>query len=85
MHFYLLSVSANKTKLTSFVGLDAELYYVREGVINNYALNFVVPVPSKLDSLQFTWKSVADRPVSKLATVRYPSNLKLFCCSSCMR
>lgn len=47
-----------------FTGLEAELYYVRDGNINDYALNFEVPVPSKLDSLQFTWESVADRAVS---------------------
>lgn len=47
-----------------FAGLSAELYYVREGVINEYALNFVVPVPAKIDSLHFTWESLADKSVS---------------------
>ena len=44
-------------------GLSAELFYVREGVINEYALNFVVPVPAYIDSLAFTWQSLS-RPVS---------------------
>lgn len=45
-------------------GLPAELFYVREGIINEYALNFVVPVPAHIDSLHFTWQSLADKPVS---------------------
>lgn len=44
--------------------MEAELFYVREGVINDYALNFVVPVPSKIDSLHFTWESLTGKPVS---------------------
>ena len=45
-------------------GLSAELYYVREGVINEYALNFVVPVPAHIGELHFSWQSLADSPVS---------------------
>jgi len=45
-------------------GLQAELFYVREGVINDYALNFVVPVPAHINDLHFTWQSLAGRPVS---------------------
>jgi RYK receptor-like tyrosine kinase len=45
-------------------GLQAELFYVREGVINEYALNFVVPVPAQISDLHFTWQSLAGRPVS---------------------
>uniref|UniRef100_A0A3B4EMD1 receptor protein-tyrosine kinase n=1 Tax=Pygocentrus nattereri TaxID=42514 RepID=A0A3B4EMD1_PYGNA len=39
------------------VGLDAELYYVRDDVVNNYALSFILPVPSETDRLNFTWHS----------------------------
>lgn len=45
-------------------GLSAELFYVREGITNEYALNFVVPVPAHIDSLHFTWQSLTGRPVS---------------------
>uniref|UniRef100_A0A672MIH4 Tyrosine-protein kinase RYK n=1 Tax=Sinocyclocheilus grahami TaxID=75366 RepID=A0A672MIH4_SINGR len=38
-------------------GLDAELYYVRDDVINHYALSFILPVPSDTNSLHFTWHS----------------------------
>uniref|UniRef100_A0A3B4AQ62 Uncharacterized protein n=1 Tax=Periophthalmus magnuspinnatus TaxID=409849 RepID=A0A3B4AQ62_9GOBI len=38
-------------------GLDAELYYVRDDVVNYYALSFTLPVPSDTSSLHFTWHS----------------------------
>uniref|UniRef100_A0A673XGE8 receptor protein-tyrosine kinase n=1 Tax=Salmo trutta TaxID=8032 RepID=A0A673XGE8_SALTR len=38
-------------------GLDAELYYVRDDVVNHYALSFILPVPSETSSLHFTWRS----------------------------
>lgn len=41
-----------------------ELFYVRNGTVNDYAMVFVVPVPSKIDTLHFTWESFAGRPVS---------------------
>uniref|UniRef100_A0A9J7XT11 Receptor like tyrosine kinase n=1 Tax=Cyprinus carpio carpio TaxID=630221 RepID=A0A9J7XT11_CYPCA len=49
---YFLSLS-----LTHFTGLDAELYYVRDDVVNHYALSFILPVPSDTNSLHFTWHS----------------------------
>lgn len=52
------------TMLDMLAGLSAELYYVREGVVNQYALNFVVPVPAHISDLHFTWQSLGPRPVS---------------------
>jgi RYK receptor-like tyrosine kinase len=45
-------------------GLSAELFYVRDGVVNTYAMNFVVPVPANVTELEFSWQSVARQPVS---------------------
>lgn len=45
-------------------GLDAELYYVSGGIINAYAMNFVVPVAANVDELEFTWQSLVGQPVS---------------------
>lgn len=47
-----------------FAGLSAELFYVRDGVINEYALNFIVPVQANINYLHFTWQSLAGKPVS---------------------
>lgn len=48
-----------------------EIYYVRGGKINDFALNFVVLVPPKVDALHFTWESIAGRPVSYFASIMY--------------
>uniref|UniRef100_A0A672YGL1 Tyrosine-protein kinase RYK n=1 Tax=Sphaeramia orbicularis TaxID=375764 RepID=A0A672YGL1_9TELE len=40
-------------------GLDAELFYVRDDVVNHYALSFTLPVPSETNSLHFSWHSKA--------------------------
>ena len=45
-------------------GLEAELYYVKEGVVNTYAMNFVVPVPASIADLEFSWQSLVGYPVS---------------------
>lgn len=58
-----LNLYLNQYEVRRLLGLSAELFYVRAGVINDYALNFVVPVPAHLDSLHFTWQSLAGRPL----------------------
>lgn len=60
--FLILSVLTVGTDMLFCVrffsaGLDAELYYVRDDVVNHYALSFVLPVPSETNSLHFTWHS----------------------------
>uniref|UniRef100_A0AAY5EWN5 receptor protein-tyrosine kinase n=1 Tax=Electrophorus electricus TaxID=8005 RepID=A0AAY5EWN5_ELEEL len=37
--------------------LDAELYYIRDDVVNRHALSFIMPVPSETNSLHFAWQS----------------------------
>ncbi|EEB20371.1 receptor tyrosine kinase, putative [Pediculus humanus corporis] len=41
--------------------VDADLYYVRDGVVNDYALNFVILIPSHISALFFTWQSLAGK------------------------
>lgn len=52
----------------SFAGLSAELYYVRDGVVNEYALHFNVPVAANVRDIAFTWQSLAGRPVTPTST-----------------
>lgn len=42
---------------SAHTGLDAELYYVRDDVVNHNAMSFTMPVPSETNSLHFTWHS----------------------------
>lgn len=50
-------------------GVAAELYYVRGGVVNTYAMGFTVPVPASIADLDFSWQSLTGHPVSKLPTL----------------
>nr|XP_023016065.1 tyrosine-protein kinase Dnt [Leptinotarsa decemlineata] len=60
-----LNLFLSLPEVQRLLGLRAELFYVRNGIINNYALHFVVLIPSKIDSLHFTWESlVPGQPVS---------------------
>ncbi|XP_015216755.1 tyrosine-protein kinase RYK isoform X2 [Lepisosteus oculatus] len=52
-----VNVYMSEEEVKKLLGLDAELYYVRDDVINHYALSFVLPVPSETNSLHFTWHS----------------------------
>lgn len=42
---------------------NAELFYVKEGVINQYAVKFIVPVPAQLHKLHFTWENLSGKPL----------------------
>ena len=43
-------------------GIKSELYYVRDGIINNYALSFNMPINANIDEIYFTWQSLRDNP-----------------------
>nr|XP_053629655.1 tyrosine-protein kinase Dnt-like isoform X4 [Cherax quadricarinatus] len=64
-----LYMTSEETKRV--LGLPAELYYVREGVINKYALEFIVPVPANFTYIYFTWRSLIKRPMQYMAHVEY--------------
>ncbi|GLV43127.1 doughnut on 2 [Carabus blaptoides fortunei] len=68
-----LNVYLNLFEVRRLLGLSAELFYVREGITNEYALNFVVPVPAHIDSLHFTWQSLTGRPLQYDVEVEIPS------------
>jgi len=58
-----LNLFLDQQEVRRLLGLTAELFYVREGVINEYALNFIVPVPATIQDLYFAWQAIGDRPV----------------------
>uniref|UniRef100_A0A3B5LAG8 receptor protein-tyrosine kinase n=1 Tax=Xiphophorus couchianus TaxID=32473 RepID=A0A3B5LAG8_9TELE len=58
------------------VRLDAELYYVRDDVVNFYALSFNMPVPTETNSLYFTWYSRSKVDYKLGFFVENPSVLK---------
>jgi len=44
------------------IGISAELYYVRNGIINDYALLFSLPVKPGVDTVFFDWQSLRRSP-----------------------
>ncbi|CAG4979804.1 unnamed protein product [Parnassius apollo] len=58
-----LNVYLSSAEVWRLLGLTAELFYVRDGQINFYALNFVMPVPATINELHFTWQSLTRRPL----------------------
>ncbi|XP_032428195.1 tyrosine-protein kinase RYK isoform X2 [Xiphophorus hellerii] len=63
-------------EVKKFLGLDAELYYVRDDVVNFYALSFNMPVPTETNSLYFTWYSRSKVDYKLGFFVENPSVLK---------
>ncbi|XP_076370087.1 tyrosine-protein kinase RYK-like isoform X1 [Tachypleus tridentatus] len=45
------------------LGLKSELYYVRDGEVNLYALGFEVVVPNNISVLRMTWQSLSRQKV----------------------
>ncbi|XP_017770370.1 PREDICTED: tyrosine-protein kinase Dnt-like [Nicrophorus vespilloides] len=66
-----LNVFISPTEVMKLLGIDAELFYVREGVVNTYALNFVVMVPPNMSDLQFSWQSLTKQPLPYVLSVKY--------------
>ncbi|XP_068085426.1 tyrosine-protein kinase RYK [Anabrus simplex] len=54
--------------------LSAELYYVREGVVNTYAMNFIVPVPAHISDLEFSWQSLTKNPLPYVLAIDYDNH-----------
>lgn len=44
-------------EMKRLLGLENELFYVTDGRVNKYAMGFVIPVPSTVSALHFTWHS----------------------------
>lgn len=59
--YFNLFISSKEVK--KLMGLDIELYYVKEGIVNNYAVGYVLTVNSTIEELEFTWQSLMRIPV----------------------
>uniref|UniRef100_UPI00398F3334 tyrosine-protein kinase RYK n=1 Tax=Pristiophorus japonicus TaxID=55135 RepID=UPI00398F3334 len=50
-----VNVYLSVEEMRRLIGLDAELYYVRNDVVSHFALPFKLLVPGETNSLHFTW------------------------------
>ncbi|CAG7730195.1 unnamed protein product [Allacma fusca] len=64
-----------KDEMMKVFGLSKELYYVREGVLNEYALNFVVVVPDQVKELHFTWETLGQKPLPYSSSIEISDSL----------
>lgn len=42
----------------NYAGIPGELYYVKDGVINDYALTFNLPLKPDVDVIYFNWQNL---------------------------
>ncbi|XP_041975331.1 tyrosine-protein kinase Dnt [Aricia agestis] len=68
-----LNVLISQAEVMKLLGLDAELYYVREGAVNTYATSFIVPVPAHIADLEFMWQSLGRKPLAYVMGIEYES------------
>uniref|UniRef100_A0ABM5G2T9 Tyrosine-protein kinase RYK isoform X2 n=1 Tax=Pogona vitticeps TaxID=103695 RepID=A0ABM5G2T9_9SAUR len=54
-----LSVYMSQEEVRRLIGIDAELYYVRNDLINHYALSFNLLIPVETNILHFSWHAKA--------------------------
>ncbi|CAL8127395.1 unnamed protein product [Orchesella dallaii] len=59
------------------LGLFSDIYFVREGVVNEYALNFVVNIPSQIEKLHFSWQSFMKKPIHYELTIEFADFIAL--------
>ena len=50
-----LNLYLSQGEVRRLLGLENELFYVRDGTINQYAIGFVIPIPTSVDILNFSW------------------------------
>ena len=69
-----LNLYLSTEEMKKLLGLEKELFYVRDGTINKYAMGFLIPVPSYVSSLQFTWDSSPPTPNNLFYTITTSSS-----------
>ncbi|RZF49103.1 hypothetical protein LSTR_LSTR008389 [Laodelphax striatellus] len=66
------NVYISQEEIRKLMGINSsELYYVREGVVNTYAMNFVVLLSPQVSDLQFYWQAVVRHPVTYMWKIEY--------------
>jgi len=47
-------------------GIPGELFYVRRGIVNEYALSFSIPIKSDVTDIYFVWRRLSTSPPESL-------------------
>ncbi|XP_063697972.1 tyrosine-protein kinase RYK [Culicoides brevitarsis] len=67
-HFNIL---LDSTEVKKLMGLDTELYYVKNGIVNNYAVGYVLTVNNTIEELEFTWQNLAQQALHYKISIEY--------------
>ena len=65
-----------------FAGITGELYYIRQGIVNHYALTFNIPLKPEIDDIYFNWENMKE-PTTNLGDYHDVRNLIIFTNSFC--
>lgn len=68
-----LNLYINRTESKRILGIEGDIYYIRDGEVKINAVNFTMTVPSRVDCLRFIWYSTR----FPLNSARYSYVLKL--------
>uniref|UniRef100_A0A182QRR4 Protein kinase domain-containing protein n=1 Tax=Anopheles farauti TaxID=69004 RepID=A0A182QRR4_9DIPT len=64
----------NHSEVVKMMGIEADIFYVRDGAVNEYAMGFVVPMNPGIDMLRFSWQSRTAYPLPYTISVHYDDN-----------
>jgi len=70
-----LNLFLSTMEMKKLLGLGNELYYVRDGTVNKYAMGFVIRVPSSVSSLHFSWSATQPTYYSITTSSSHPTAL----------
>ena len=65
-----------------FAGITGELYYIRQGIVNHYALTFNIPLKPEIDDIYFNWENMKE-PTTNLGDYHDVRGLIIFTNSFC--
>lgn len=52
-----LYLFANSNEVQTLLGLKTEIFYIKDGMVNNYALSFALTVPAHISVNRFSWNT----------------------------
>uniref|UniRef100_A0A336M573 CSON012001 protein n=1 Tax=Culicoides sonorensis TaxID=179676 RepID=A0A336M573_CULSO len=65
------NIFLDSTEVKKLMGLDTELYYVKNGIVNSYAVGYVLTVNSTIEELEFTWQNLETQAYHYTISIEY--------------
>ncbi|KAF7271663.1 hypothetical protein GWI33_015461 [Rhynchophorus ferrugineus] len=71
-----LNFFITEEEMARLLGINTELYYVNKGVVNDYAINFVVLLRNDVNTIKFSWQSLLNYSLPYILDVKYGPGYK---------